>query len=111
MIAVVRIVLLGQLADTCTHCLTTFAVLNDIAIRKTPLQIVVFKISFSRHDRGSNQETKLRINHHKPKDGLQNTCSKPSVEVTPKLNADWLNPNNEKRPVTDRFRRLVSGEK
>ena len=38
-------------------------------------------------------------------------CSKPSLQVTPKLNVDWLNPNNEKRPMPDRFRRLVSGEK
>ena len=26
---------------------------------------------------------------------------KPSVEVTPKLNSNWLNSDNEKRPMTD----------
>ena len=36
---------------------------------------------------------------------LQNKCSKLSM-VTPKLNADWLNPDNEKRPMTDCSRRL-----
>ena len=46
MIAVVRIVLLGQLADTSTHCFTTFAVLNDIAIRKPPFKLLFSKFHF-----------------------------------------------------------------
>ena len=55
--------------------------------QENALKIVVFKFAFPRHDRWSNQETKEK-NHQEPKDMLQNTCSKLSVEVTLKLNSD-----------------------